>query len=259
MLVDSHCHLDHLDCSHYNGGLDELLASARECGVERFLSVAVNLDSARAIQKLADRHNDIVTSVGVHPLQKELPPLPQVEQLLELARHCSVVALGETGLDYHYSAETADWQKESFQRHLQAATIIAKPVIVHTREARRETLDYIDQYGGKNSGVLHCFTETEAMARSAMDMGYYISFSGIITFRNASQLREVVKQLPLEKMLVETDSPWLAPVPYRGKQNEPRYVAEVARCVAEVKGVSVETVIRQTGENFHNLFGVMSS
>ncbi|MDM3872268.1 TatD family hydrolase [Porticoccus sp. W117] len=259
MLVDSHCHLDHLKCDHYAGGLDELLASARNCGVQQFLSVAVNLDSAQTIQKLAEQHDDIVTSVGVHPLQQDLPPLPQVSELTELARHPKVVAIGETGLDNHYSSETADWQLESFKRHLQAASDVGKPVIVHTREARQQTLQCIEQYGGKAGGVLHCFTETEDMARSAIDMGYYISFSGIITFRNATELRDVVKALPLERMLVETDSPWLAPVPYRGKQNEPRYVVEVARCVAEIKGVSEEAVIRQTGENFQKLFCTSSS
>ncbi|MGS2724469.1 TatD family hydrolase [Porticoccus sp. GXU_MW_L64] len=259
MLVDSHCHLDHLNCDHYSGGLDELLASARQCGVRQFLSVAVNLDSARNIQKLAEQQDDIVTSVGVHPLQRDLPPLPEISELTELAGHPKVVAIGETGLDNHYSSETADWQLQSFVRHLQAANNIGKPVIVHTREARQQTLQCIEQYGGKKAGVLHCFTETEAMARSAMDMGYYISFSGIITFRNATDLRAVVKALPLERILVETDSPWLAPVPYRGKQNEPRYVVEVARCVAEIKGVSEETVIRQTGENFQKLFGSLSS
>ena len=254
MLVDSHCHLDHLKCDHYPGGLDEMLASARQAGVKRFLSVAVNLDSARNIQQMAERHDDVLTSVGVHPLQEDLPPLAQVDELIELAKHPKVVAIGETGLDNYYSRETADWQRESFKRHLQAAAAIGKPVIVHTREACGETLDYIERFGGERAGVLHCFTETEEMARSAIEMGYYISFSGIITFRNASELREVVKKLPLEKLLVETDSPWLAPVPYRGKQNEPRYVAEVARCMAEIKGVSEETVIRQTGENFQKLF-----
>ncbi|UTW45755.1 TatD family hydrolase [bacterium SCSIO 12696] len=255
MLVDSHCHLDHLNCDHYSSGLSELLDTARDRGVQGFLSVAVDLDSSANIQQLAQAHDDMWVSAGVHPLQKQLPPLPDVARLTELAQHPKVVALGETGLDYHYSEDTADWQRESFKRHLQVGKQLAKPVIVHTREARQETLDAIDRYGCRHSaGVLHCFTETMEMAREAIELGYFISFSGIITFRSADALREVVKQMPLERILVETDSPWLAPVPYRGKQNEPQYVVEVARCIAELKDVSEQQVIEHTGENFRRLF-----
>lgn len=255
MFVDSHCHLDHLKADHYENGLDGLLDVARARGVGQFLSVAVDLDSSRNLQKLADRHDDVLISAGVHPLQKTLPPLPDTAELYCLGSHPKVVAIGETGLDYHYGEETAQWQRDSFKRHLQVAAELKKPLIIHTREARRETLDYLEQYGDPAlGGVLHCFTETLEMAKAAMAMGYFISFSGIITFRNAEQLRAVVKQLPLERLLIETDSPWLAPVPHRGRQNEPQYVVEVARCIAELKGVTEEEVARVTGENFQTLF-----
>ena len=257
MLVDSHCHLDHLKTDHYPDGLDGLLNAARARGVKHFLSVAVNLESSLGLQQLAERHSDVAISAGVHPLQKELPPLPEYDQLHQLASHPSVVAVGETGLDYYYSEETAQWQQQSFKCHLQVAAKVGKPVIVHTREARQQTLEYLQTYGdAKIGGVLHCFTETVEMAQAAIEMGYYISFSGIITFRNASKLREVVKQLPLERMLVETDSPWLAPIPHRGQQNEPQYVVEVARCVAELKGVTEREVAQATGENFQRLFAL---
>ena len=256
-FVDSHCHLNHLKCDHYEGGLDQLLQAARARDVEQFLSVAVNLDSTEPLRALADRHSDVFISAGVHPLQENLPPLPTVEELLEHADHPKVVAIGETGLDYYYSKETAEWQHESFLRHLQVARELAKPLIIHTREARQETLDMIAEHGNPASaGVLHCFTETREMAEVAMGMGYFISFSGIITFRNAEALREVVKAVPLDRILIETDAPWLAPVPYRGKQNEPQYVVEVAKCVAELKGESVETVAEVTTNNFRSLFNI---
>ena len=260
MLVDSHCHLDHLKTSHYADGLDGLLNAARSRGVERFLSVAVNLQSSKNLQQLAEQHSDIFISAGVHPLQKELPPLPEYDELLQLVVHPKVVAVGETGLDFYYnqgfySEETARWQQQSFKCHLQVAAEVGKPLIVHTREAQKQTLDYLKKYGNPEvGGVLHCFTETVEMAQAAIAMGYYISFSGIITFRNADKLREVVRQLPLERLLVETDSPWLAPVPHRGQQNEPQYVVEVARCIAELKGITEQQVAQVTGENFRQLF-----
>lgn len=255
MLVDSHCHLNHLDVSHYENGLDGVLDAARQRGVKQFLSVAVNLDSSRKLQELADSYPDVVISAGVHPLQKNLPPLPDIDELRELGAHPKVVAIGETGLDNFYSPDSADWQRESFKRHLQVAGELEKPLIIHTRDARDETIELIKQYGNpKVAGVLHCFTESLEMAESAMEMGYYISFSGIVTFRNAAELREVVRRVPLNRILVETDSPWLAPVPHRGKQNEPQYVVEVAKCVAELKGVTEHELAQVTTENFKRLF-----
>lgn len=255
MLVDSHCHLDHLDLTDYQNSLSELLQAARNRGVSRFLSVGVDLESSRKLIPLTDEYPDVKVSVGVHPLQKVRPAIPEVAELLELGAHPGVAAIGETGLDNYYDSDSAAWQQESFIRHLQAASQLQKPVIVHSREARDETIDILRAHGDTTaSGVIHCFTETWEMARDAMELNFYISFSGIITFRNASALREVVKKVPLERMLVETDAPWLTPVPHRGKQNEPQYVVEVAKAVAEIKGVSYEEVAEVTTRNVEQLF-----
>lgn len=255
MLVDSHCHLDHLDLAEYQSDLSGLLQAARDRGVKRFLSVGVDLASSKKLIALAHENEDVKVSVGVHPLQKKRPPLPDISELTELGRQANVVAIGETGLDNYYDSESSEWQQESFIRHLQAASELEKPVIIHSREAVEETLSIMREHANTESaGVIHCFTETWDMARAAMDMNFYISFSGIITFRNAKALREVVKQVPLERMLVETDAPWLAPVPHRGKQNEPKYVVEVAKAIAEIKGISLEEVSQVTTKNFEQLF-----
>ncbi|WP_461516382.1 TatD family hydrolase [Porticoccus sp.] len=255
MLVDSHCHLDHLDLADYQNSLSELLAAARQRGVQQFLSVGVDLATSAKLIEMAQSFPDVVVSVGVHPLQRELPPLPEVAELIDLGRQQRVVAIGETGLDNYYDQDNAAWQEQSFIRHLQAAAQLKKPVIVHTRDAREQTLAilkaHVDQEVG---GVIHCFTENWEMAKAAMDLNFMISFSGIITFRNAKELREVVRQVPLDKMLVETDAPWLAPVPYRGKQNEPGYVVEVAKMVAEIKGIDWQEVAEVTTANFRKCF-----
>ncbi len=255
MLVDSHCHLDHLDLAKYQSDLSNLLEAARERGVGHFLSVGVDLSSSKKLIALASEYEDVNVSVGVHPLQEKRPPIPEISELIELGSHDSVVAIGETGLDNYYDSDSSEWQQESFIRHLKAASQLEKPVIIHTREAKEETLSIMRGHADtKNAGVLHCFTESWEMASAAIDMNFYISFSGIITFRNASTLREVVKHVPLERMLVETDAPWLAPVPHRGKQNEPQYVVEVAKAVAEIKNISFEEVSEVTTSNFEKLF-----
>lgn len=257
MLVDSHCHLDHLDLADFQNSLPLLLDSARQRGVGHFLSVGVDLATSAKLIELAESQPDVSVSVGVHPLQRELPPLPEVSELVALASNTKVVAIGETGLDNYYGGDSADWQERSFIHHLQAASQLSKPVIVHTRDARERTLSILREYADTAvGGVIHCFTENWEMAESAMDLNFLISFSGIITFRNASELREVVKRVPLANMLVETDAPWLAPVPYRGKQNQPGYVVEVAKMVAEIKGVSEEEVADVTTANFQRLFNI---
>jgi TatD DNase family protein len=182
--------------------------------------------------------------------------VPSVEALVSLAEADRVVAIGETGLDNFYSAETLQWQRESFVNHLLAAQQTAKPIIIHTRDARDETIDLLRQYPLPAGGVMHCFTETWEMAQAAIELGFYISFSGIVTFKSAAELREVAKQVPLDRILVETDSPWLAPVPHRGKQNEPQYVREVAQCIAELRGISFEALAEITTQNFHRLFNI---
>ncbi|KJS04761.1 MAG: hypothetical protein VR73_14000 [Gammaproteobacteria bacterium BRH_c0] len=255
MLIDSHCHLDRIDLLRAGKTLDEVLDAARARGVGGFLTVGIDLESSRQLIELAQGYRDVYVSAGAHPLQESTIPVPDVAQLVALGQSDLVVAIGETGLDNHYSAETADWQIESFINHLIAARELAKPVIVHTRQAQDETLRLLRQYAcPQRGGVLHCFTESWEMAQAAIDLNFYISFSGIITFRNAAALREVVRQVPLERLLVETDSPWLAPMPHRGKQNEPQYVVEVARQVAELKGLSVAELAAVTSANFRRLF-----
>ncbi len=254
MLVDSHCHLDRLDLSNREGGLEAVIADAKQRGISHLLTVAVDLDSSKSLTELTAKYDHIYSSVGVHPLQDEQLPLPTVEEIVALAQQPKVIAVGETGLDNFYSAESYDWQYESFTRHLLASKQVAKPVIVHTRDAREETIKLLKLHQTDSAGVLHCFTETWEMAKAAMEFGFYISFSGIVTFKNAADLREVVKKIPLDRILVETDSPWLAPVPYRGKQNEPKNVYEVAQSVADIKGIKIDELAEITTDNFFKLF-----
>ena len=213
MLVDSHCHLDRLDLAAHGGSLDAALDAARARGVGQFLCIGVSADNAQAVKALAERYADVHCSVGVHPLDLEPGSAPALDWLLGELAHPRVVAIGETGLDYHYEPEAAELQQEAFRLHLEAARITAKPVIVHTREARADTLALLREAALPQAGVLHCFTEDWEMARSALDLGFYISLSGIVTFRNADALREVARQVPADRLLVETDSPYLARFP----------------------------------------------
>ncbi|HEY9037168.1 MAG TPA: TatD family hydrolase [Pseudomonadales bacterium] len=254
MLVDSHCHLDRLKLNAYANGLPDALTQAREAGVGAFLCVCIDAGNVADVVRIADDWPDVVASVGVHPLDLA-DTAPDLSFLSQWARHPRVVAVGETGLDYHYASENRQLQMDSFAAHLDFAAQEKLPVIVHTREAVDDTLDLMRAHASRESaGVMHCFTESWDMARQAIDLGFYISFSGIVTFRNAEALREVVKQVPLDRLLIETDSPYLAPIPYRGKPNEPKYLPAVAAEVARLKGVSVEEVIEATGNNFFNLF-----
>ena len=260
MLVDSHCHLDRIDLTPYAGALTGALAAARERGVERMLCIGIDRGNAETVCAIAREHAGVYASVGVHPLDIA-ESLESVDSLCELANRPEVIAIGETGLDYfykedgYYSQDRKDAQQESFRVHLQAASRLRKPVIVHTRDAREDTLTLIREAGDAEvGGVLHCFTESWEMARAALDLNYCISFSGIITFKNAEELREVVRKVPLDRLLVETDSPYLAPVPFRGKKNEPKYVREVAECVAQLKGISFEELASVTTANFDRLF-----
>jgi len=254
MLVDSHCHLDRLKLDKYDGDLSRALAAAAEQGVEKMLCVGISLENREAVVSIAEQYEQVVASVGVHPLDVEAG-LASEQDLLSWAEHPKVVAIGESGLDYYYSDQTKALQQESFAIHLRAASQAQLPVIVHTRDARQDTLDMIKEHGNEESaGVLHCFTESWDMAKAAMDMNYYISLSGIVTFKNAKELQDVARKMPLDRLLVETDSPYLAPIPYRGKPNEPAYVKEVAQFVADLQGVSYQQLIEATGENFHRLF-----
>ncbi len=256
MIVDSHCHLDRLDLTPYGGDLSLALRAARDNDVGHFLSVCVELSEFETLEKIAHTHEQVSLSVGVHPNDSHMK-VPEVKELIQLALHDKVVALGETGLDY-YRVETESGkmdQQESFRRHIQAAIAVAKPLIIHTRQAQEDTITLMhENEADKCSGVMHCFTENWAMAKKSLDLGFYISISGIITFKNAGDLREVAKQVPLDRLLIETDSPYLAPIPHRGKSNEPAYVRYVAECVAELRGITYEALAEATTDNFFRLF-----
>jgi len=283
-LIDSHCHLDKLaylmpessepdnngskaSCIESSANkaksimprnLGDALNLARNRGVAGFLCVDIDLDNFEAVQSIANTHDDVWCSAGVHPLANLNADKLQEPQLEALALSSpKVVAIGECGLDYHYQKDNRDNQLAVFEKQLRVALAVDKPVIVHTREAQEDTLALLEQYCARGlTGVLHCFTESLAMAERAVELGFYISFSGIITFRNAEPLRQVVGALPLERLLVETDSPYLAPAPHRGNSNQPQWVVEVAEMMASIKGCGVENIARATTANFYQLFNI---
>ncbi len=250
-LVDSHCHLNF---DPLNASLPAVLARAQENGVSHMLCVSVTLEKFPEVRALAEQHDNIFASVGVHPNERDIAE-PTVEQLQALAEHPRVVAIGETGLDYYRSEGDLTWQQERFRTHIRAARAAKKPLIIHTREAPADTLRIMAEEGaGEAGGVMHCFTESWEVARRALDLGFYISFSGIITFRNADALRDVARRVPADRLLVETDCPYLAPVPFRGKTNEPAFVRYVAEQVAVVRETSPDLVAQTTTQNFFSLF-----
>lgn len=252
LLIDSHCHLDSLNYETLHPDVDAVLAYAHAREVKFFLAVATSLDGYSATRQLIGGRSDVVFSCGVHPLH---PLNYQPAQLTELAGQPGVVALGETGLDYHYGAANKQWQQCSFRWHIRAARKLNKPVIVHTRQAQEDTLIILrEEQARECGGVLHCFTEDRQTAMALLDMGFYISFSGIITFASAEQIREVAQYVPLDRILVETDSPYLAPVPYRGKENQPAFVREIAEYLAKLKHISLDQLAQATSENFARLF-----
>ncbi|MCG7921180.1 MAG: TatD family hydrolase [Candidatus Thiodiazotropha lotti] len=254
MLVDSHCHLDRVALDHYANDFSQFVTSTLDGGISHMLCVSIDLESWPSMVSLVESYPQISVSVGVHPNDRERHD-PTPDELVELAQHPKVVAIGETGLDYFHGKGDLDWQRNRFRQHIEAAKQAELPLIIHTRDAREDTLSIMQSQGADRAGgVMHCFTENWSMAEQALEMGFFISFSGIITFKNAADLREVVKQVPMQQLLIETDSPYLAPVPYRGKPNQPIYVHQVAECVAEIKGVSVEHVAAQTSENYHRCF-----
>lgn len=256
MLADSHCHLDRLDLAPYGGELGKAIAAARDVGVNHMLCVAISLAKLPEVLSIAEQYEGVNASVGVHPLEESDADVT-VEQLVELATHPKVVAIGETGLDYYYDADRAEQQKLQFVKHMRAAKACRKPVIIHTRDAQQDTLQIIRDEGDPElAGVLHCFTESWEMARQAIDMNYYISLSGIVTFNSATELRDVARKIPLDRLLIETDSPYLAPVPFRGKKNEPKYVAQVAEFIAQLRGISVQELADVTRENYFRLFNI---
>lgn len=253
MLVDSHCHLDFPELADR---LDAVVATMREHQVSHALCISVTLQDFPQVRAIAERFDHIYGTVGVHP---DYPDVPEVgvEELVRLADHPKIVAIGETGLDYFRIKENNEWQRERFRTHIRAARRCRKPLVVHTRDAAADTLRIMREEEAREvGGVMHCFTGDWETAQAAMDLGFYISFSGIVTFKNAISLKEVARRVPLERMLVETDSPYLAPVPHRGKVNEPALVRYVAAEVARLRGVDVSEVSEQTTKNFFNLFSI---
>lgn len=254
-LVDSHCHLDGLDYQSLHTDVNDALEKAAARDVKFFLAVATTLPGYRSMRDLVGERSDVAFSCGVHPLNQDEDYA--VEDLRRMAAEEGVVAMGETGLDYYYTPETKTRQQASFRDHIRIGRELNKPVIVHTRDARADTLAILREEKVTDcGGVLHCFTEDRETAGQLLDLGFYISFSGIVTFRNAEQLRDAARYVPLDRLLVETDSPYLAPVPHRGKENQPAYVRDVAEYMAVLKGVSVDELAQQTTENFARLFHI---
>ena len=250
-FVDSHCHLDFPELAE---NLPDVLAQMRHNDVIGALCVSVNLAGFPRVLALAEQHPNIFASVGVHPDYEGVEE-PDVARLVELARHPKVIAIGETGLDYFRLKGDLEWQRARFRNHIRAARECGKPLIVHTREAAADMLRIMaEENAAEAGGVMHCFTETWEVAEAALAMGFYVSFSGIVTFKNARQIKEVAQRVPLERILIETDAPYLAPAPHRGKLNQPAYVKHVAEEIAALRGVSAEEVGRSTTENFKRLF-----
>ncbi len=253
MFVDSHCHLDKLNYQDLHESIADVVAKAKSARVESMLSVGVTMDSFPSMLEAIKPFDNVHASCGVHPLDVESDF--DFDKFKQYAQDPRVVAIGETGLDYHYQPETAELQKERFKQQVEVAVELNKPLIIHTRNAREDTLQILREGGAEQcGGVIHCFTEDLGFAEQAMKLGFYISISGIVTFKQATELKEVVKALPLDRLLIETDSPYLAPVPHRGKENQPAYVVEVAAYIAQLKGVSLDSVAKQTTENYRNLF-----
>jgi TatD DNase family protein len=257
MYIDSHCHINFPELA---ARMPEILGKMRENQVSHALCVSCDLPNFPGILELAERYPNIYASVGVHPDYEDTPE-PTVDELISLADHPRIVAIGETGLDYYRLQGDLEWQRERFRTHIRASRATGKPLIIHTRAASEDTIRIMREEGagtdaGGAAGVMHCFTESLDVAKAAMEMGFYISFSGIVTFKSAKDLQAVAREVPLELMLIETDSPYLAPVPHRGKMNEPGLVRHVAEYLATLKGVPLEQIAQQTTDNFFNLFKI---
>ena len=250
-LIDSHCHLDFDGLSNR---LPDVLAAMAANDVAGCMTIGVTLEEAPQVLAIAEAHEQIFASVGVHPEYADHQE-PDVETLCALGQHPKVLAIGETGLDYHWHKDQPEWQRERFRVHIRAARLLNKPLVIHTREAAEDTLSILKEEGASAvGGILHCFTESLAVAEEAMALGFYISISGIVSFKKAEQVHEVARSIPLDRLLVETDSPYLAPVPYRGKPNEPAYVKHVAEAIANLRQISYAEVAEASSRNFLRLF-----
>ena len=253
MFVDSHCHINFPDFAEDS---DDVVARMAAANVTHAMCISVTYPEWPSVVALAERHSNIYATAGVHPDYEDIEE-PTVVSLLERAQHPKVQAIGETGLDYYRLAGDLEWQRERFRTHIRAARECGKPLVIHTRSASEDTLRIMrEERAEEVGGVMHCFTETWDVASASIDMGFHISFSGIVSFKTAADMREVAKKVPLDRMLIETDSPYLAPVPYRGRRNEPSYVPHVAAAIAAVRDTDAETIGRVTGQNFFSLFRV---
>lgn len=253
MLVDSHCHLDFPGLSD---NLAAILDNMDRHGVTHALCIGVDIENFPGVLRLAETHPNIYASIGVHPDYEDVHE-PSIDELVQLANHPKVVAIGETGLDYYRLKGELEWQRERFRIHIRAAKKAGKPLIIHTREAADDTIRIMaEEHAEDVGGIMHCFTENTDTAQKALDLGFHLSFSGIVTFKSAEQVRDVVRMTPLERILVETDAPYLAPVPYRGKTNQPAFVKHVAEKIAEIKSISLEVVSEVTSRNFFRMMKV---
>ena len=252
-LVDTHCHLDQLDLTPYEGDLAKALLRANQFDVQHFLCVCITLEHFNDVLTIASQYPNVNASVGLHPNEK-VANEPDEDELAKLAQNKKVVAIGETGLDYYRSEGDLEWQRERFRQHIRAAKRAKKPLIIHSRQAKKDTLQILrEEDAALVGGIMHCFTEDWEMAVAAMELNFYISFSGIVTFSNATEIQAVAKQIPLDRMLIETDSPYLAPNPYRGKPNEPAYVRFVAEHIAKLRGLDVQVIAEHTTNNYFKL------
>lgn len=254
MLIDSHCHLDRIDLTPYQNDFSRFMEAAAENKLEHMLCISIDLESYPAMLDLVSNYPDISVTVGVHPNAQDGRE-PSLEDLIALGQSSKVIGIGETGLDYFRSTGELDWQHRRFRNHIQAAKALKKPLIIHTREAKHDTLRILREEGADQvGGIIHCFTEDWEFAQQALDLNFYISFSGIVTFNSAKEIREVAKKVPADRFLIETDSPYLAPVPFRGKPNYPTYVRFVAEQIAELRNISFEETAAWSTRNFYTLF-----
>ena len=254
MFVDSHCHLHLIDYDTLKSSMLEVISAAKENQIEQMLCVATHIDQAEILAEISQEYACVKTSIGLHP-NEEIANEPTVETYLSLQEDSSIIAIGETGLDYYRLTGEPTLQQERLRRQIEVAKICQKPLIIHTRQAKADTIEILRKENAREvGGVLHCFTEDWEMAKAGMDLGFYISLSGIVTFKNAVELQDVAKKMPLDRLLIETDSPYLAPVPKRGKTNQPAYVKHVAEFLAKLRGDSVDNIAQQTTDNYYRLF-----
>lgn len=254
MFIDSHCHLDRLDLAPYHDDFGLFMAAVKDCQIEHLLCIAIDLESYPAMLELVSGYPNISVTVGVHPNSQDGSE-PSVDELISLGRSEKVIGIGETGLDYFRSTGDLDWQHQRFKNHIRAAKALHKPLIIHTREAKNDTLRLLKEEGGDEiGGIIHCFTEDWEFAKKALDLNFYISFSGIVTFNSAKAIKEAAKKAPSDRFLIETDSPYLAPTPYRGKPNYPTYVRYVAEHIAELRSTTVQHIAELSTQNFYTLF-----